>query len=213
MSKFKPNLKLPHTAFAPDNFEPINNYYPDDDFVVSRGDDGLPLSHFGQLIWNLSPYNLDGKTLCLYFNFWVTEIPSKLQLELSLQMRIVIHALIWKRDGSSLSVQTVQNYVSVLTGLAIYCDSQSKDFGLLLNCEKSIEGFLACCSGWMAETFSSLLPHLAKLGVSGVGFSVVNDKVIFLSKRKIALTENHLNSTRPFLLESTATLFPPWNLG
>lgn len=170
---------MPPGAVAPDVFQPESGLTPDDDFIVSRDRQGNPKSRFGHLMWDFSAYNSTGKVGKLYFNFWGAGQPTSAHLMLTVEMRCVVFCLVWRRAGAPLSKGTLKNYLTVLAALANYADGLQITLGTVLNDEVRLQDFVALrCSGWMAETLTSLLPHLAQLGSEALGFSVVSDQFI-----------------------------------
>lgn len=178
-SVFEAKLSMPRDVVAPDVFYPDSGPTPNDDFIVSRDLRGQPKSRFGHLVWDFSAYNSTGKVGKLYFNFWGAGQPTSTQLMLTVEMRRVIFCLIWRRAGAPLSIGTLKNYLMVLAALANYADGLQIGLGTVLEDEVRLQDFVTSrCGGWMAETLTSLLPHLAQLGLVALGFGVVSDQFI-----------------------------------
>lgn len=181
---FEAKLDMPPGAVAPDNFSAENGPIPDENFVVSNDRKGQPASRFGHLIWDFSAYST-GKIAILYFKFWGAGDPTPTQLMLTGEMRRVVFCLIWRRAGAPLSIGTLKNYVVVLAALASYANDLNLTLGAIVDDESRLQNFVVSrCSGWMAETLTSLLPHLAQLGVVALGFNVVGDQFIEILRRK-----------------------------
>lgn len=182
---FEAKMNIPSGLVAPDDFHQESGPTPDDRFIVSRDRHGQPNSRFGHLVWDFSAYNPTGRVKKLYFNFWGAGEPTPAQLLLTVEVRRVIFCLIWRRNGIPLSIGTLKNYLRVLSALAKYADELQIAMGAVLDDEILLQDFVvSSCSGWMAETLTSLLPQLAQLGFAALDFEVVSDQVIESLKRQ-----------------------------
>jgi hypothetical protein len=182
---FEPKLDVSEGLYAPDSYDDATGVLPSDNFIVSRDRNGSPASVFGDLAWNYSAYTPEGRTFRLNFSFWGNVPGTEAQERLSRTTRVALFALIWFRDGTPLSVGTLSNYLSVLNTVAVYADAQHWELGSVLGNHKALIQFVTTqCSGWMAETLSSLLPLLARVGPKHLGFAVVSDKYIQVLKKR-----------------------------
>lgn len=152
---------------------------PADDFVVCLHRDGSPASRFGDLVWDLTAYHPEGRSLRFYFAYWGDTIATAEQLALSRAIRRVMFALIWHRPGAPLSLGTLANYLTVLCAVAGHAQELDVPLGALLGDSNSLPRYAATgCSGWMCETLGSLLGVLASIEEEGLGFAVMSSKVI-----------------------------------
>lgn len=143
------------------------------------------MSIFGDLIWDFTAYNPEGKLNRIHFAFWTAGVLTDAREELCKEIRFVIFALIWRRDGAPLSTGTLRNYVSVLSSIALHAEGLEVRVQTILGDERLLTQFCETgCSGWMAETLSSLLTLLVRIGATSLGFDVVSDKSISAMKRK-----------------------------
>lgn len=170
---------------APDSFDASLCIVPPDDLVVSRDRAGMTASVFSDPIWDFTAYNPETKVSRIHFAFWTAGTVTQTREQLCKEIRQIIFALIWFRQGAPLSTGTLRNYVSVLSALALYAESAETRLETILGSEKLLTDFCRSgCSGWMAETLSSLLTLLVSIGVILLGFDVVSDKAIMAMKRK-----------------------------
>ena len=182
---FEPKLELPLGAVAPDSFDESLGAVPPDDFVVSRDRAGLPKSVFGDLVWDFTAYNAEGILNRIHFAFWTAGALTEVREQLCKEIRQVVFALIWRREGAPLSTGTLRNYVSVLSALAGYAEGAEARLETILGNEQLLTQFCQSgCSGWMVETLSSLLTLLVRIGATSLGFDLVSDKTIMAMKRK-----------------------------
>ena len=176
---FEPKLDMPVGAVAPDEYKPASGREPPDDFVISRHRDGSTASTYGELTWNLSVYQPEGQPSILNFSHWDVGSVTPAREKLSREARYLLFLLMWVREGSSLSIGTLRNYLAVVRAMAQFAEDESCQLRDLLEEEKRMWSFVeAKCSGWMTQTLGSLLPQLAYLGRDHLGFDLVGDKVL-----------------------------------
>ena len=145
----------------------------------------MPKSTYSDLIWDFTAYNPEGKLSRIHFSSWTSGSLSEAQEKLTREIRSVIFALIWRRQGAPLSTGTLRNYVSVLSALAVFADGTNLSIRTILGDEGRLQEFSqAGCSGWLFETLSSLLTLLVRTGIPSLGFRVIGDKAISQMKRK-----------------------------
>jgi hypothetical protein len=176
-NKFEPKLDLPDSTYAPDVYDAGAGPLPKDNFVISRRRDGAVASRFGDMEWDVSTWQADGRLNILYFDFWNS---GSLTLERELitrDARWLIFSLIWLRDGAPLSVGTLLNYVGILSALGLYAERSHCRITTVLSEEKLLRAFVdSDCSGNQIKLLSALLSNLVRLNESHLGFSVVGDK-------------------------------------
>ena len=176
---FEPKLDMPVGALSPDNYDQSLGREPSDNFVVSRHRDGAVASTYGDLSWNISAYNPEGQSAILNFAYWLTGSNSPVRDQLSREARYMLFLLMWVREGSTLSVGTLRNYLSVVRAMARFAENESCQIRDLLSGEKSLWKFVDTkCSGWMTQTLGSMLPLLVNIGKVQLGFEVVGDKFL-----------------------------------
>ena len=177
---FESKLELPAGVSGPDAYDSANGLFPSMDFIVSRTREGLPASTMGDLNWDFNAYRYSAVARGRFnFVYWGKQQIDDGKLSRSLEMRFVMFALIWKREGNPLAVGTLNNYMSVLCALAQYADEMEGSLHDVMGESKSLIHFVGTrCSGWMAETLASLLSILAPIGKAALGFNLVGEKCI-----------------------------------
>jgi hypothetical protein len=174
---FEPKLDTPVGAIAPDTYDSLQGKVPPDDFVVSRRRDGSVASTYGQQIWDLSAYHPEGQPQAFNFCYWTTGKITPAREQLSHEMRYLLFLLIWVRKGAPLSLGTLRNYLTVVKAMAQYAENISCSICDLLVDEQRLWSFIETrCSGWATQTLGSLLPSLASIGNSHLGFDIVGDR-------------------------------------
>lgn len=195
---FEPKIELPVGAVAPDSFDESLGLEPSDDFVVSRDRAGLPKSRYGDLIWDFTAYNPEGRLSRVHLAYWTSGDLTEERKGLTREVRSIVFALIWRRAGAPLSTGTLRNYVSVLSALAIFAEETNSSIKDILGQENQLQQFCESgCSGWLVETLSSLLTLLVRTGVHSLGFAVVSNKAISEMKRKNKLYRASLKQHPP----------------
>ncbi len=177
MSTFEARIELPADAVAPDTYDPRNGRIPPDDFVVSRHKNGSVASCYGDLSWNRTPYDADGRTRYLHFTFWDEGPLTAQRDELARRVRWIMFLLIYVRSGSPLSNASLNGYLVVLRRLARLCERKSirleDSFADLASLIESVEE-----SPDLAGTLGVTVSLLSTLGEEFVGFPVVGKAAI-----------------------------------
>jgi hypothetical protein len=147
MIVYEPDVQTFSSAFARDEYNPEYNRIPSDEFVVTKNIDGSPLSRYGDLSWNRTPYQTVTEPCNLHFDYWVKGrrfgagsyaeketarwrgkkndfTPARKQIvgELHWIMFILIHL----RPGKPLSNQSLVGYGLLLRKLANVAEAQGK---------------------------------------------------------------------------------------
>lgn len=178
-------FEVPTGMSALDEFEAPEGAIPPDTFIVTRGRDSLPVSYYGDLIWDFTAYTADGRQLWLSFAYWGSTPPSAEQQARCAEGKGVIFALIWLREGANLAPRTVVNYLTVVCALCAHAEKHGVTLAALLSDRLALMTFARTeCSGWMAETLGSLLGNLVKLGAEQLGLELVSGSVIVELKKK-----------------------------
>lgn len=171
MIEFHARIKHIIGESVPDIYNPDLGLIPAPDFVITRRHDGSVLSRFGDLQWDRTPYQLDGRTFNLNFVFWDGgEVPTSTQRDLVDEMHWLIFILTYLRPGPGLSNNTLQSYMTSVRALAKHCQKNAFSIqDLLSTCELSV-GFLETSKE--QKNFIALQVLLRELGPERVGFAV-----------------------------------------
>jgi hypothetical protein len=195
---FEPKLDMPVGAASPDKYDPSLGREPSDNFTVSRHRDGSVASTYGDLSWDISAYNPEGQSAILNFAHWLSGNSSPVRDQLSREARHLLFLLMWVRQGSTLSVGTLRNYLSVVRAMARFAENESCQICDLLSVEKRLWKFVdAKCSGWMTQTLGSMLPLLAKIDKEQLGFEPVGDKLLHALHKRGSKYRGTLNQHAP----------------
>lgn len=177
MTSFDARIALPEGAFPPDIYDPRQERIPPDSFVVSRNKDGSVASTYGELSWNRTPYDPDGRTRYFHFRFWDEGDLTKQRDDLTRELRWLMFIMIYMRPGSPLSNSSLHGYMVAIRHLGRLCEEKSirvqdalADPGTLI---ESIEGLAN-----LAIQIGSILTLLRSLGEEQVGFQVAGKPAI-----------------------------------
>lgn len=172
----EPKLDLPVGAIPPDIFYESSDNIPTDSFIVSRNRDGSVASTYGETSWNLTAYHPEGKPSFLYFVYWDSGDTTQTRKILMSESRLILFSLMWLRNGPSLSIGTLRNYLTVVKELARYSEKNLCRIKDLLSDEKKLWIFVESQnSGWLIQALGSMLPHLTNIKH---GFMNVGDKFL-----------------------------------
>lgn len=171
MTTFEARIALPAGAAAPDTYDPSRSRIPSDDFVVSRYKDGSPASYYGDLSWNRTPYDPDGRTRFLHFTYWEDGALTPQRDQLTREVRWIMFLRMYLGKGSALSTATIAGYLVGLRRLAELCEVRDirlqdafADSALMLGCVDDV--------AYLAGPVGTLLTFLRALGPEQVGFEV-----------------------------------------
>ena len=175
-NSYEPNFKIPSLATAPDIFHESTAERPQKNFVVSRHRNGSIASRYGDKKWNLSVYHPEEKPSILNFEIWKGSELSVHRKELIDESRQIIFLLMWLRSGPSLSIGTLQNYLTTIKTIVRYCDENGLRIPELLADERKLWSFIESQeSGWTIQTLGSLLPQLTH---HKYGYTIVGHKAL-----------------------------------
>ncbi|BBB62324.1 hypothetical protein UNDKW_4051 [Undibacterium sp. KW1] len=195
---FEPKLTMSVTAVPPDSFESLDYQSPCPDFVVSRNLDGSIASIYGDLIWDYTAYEPSTRPSVLNFIFWKTGKITNRRIQLTLETRYIIFSLIWLRSGNPLSNGTLRNYTIVVNELARYSEIKNITICNLLAEEKSLWDFVnSQKSGWLVETFTSMIKMLANTIEIDKRMKVVSGKILRLLRQRGIQYRRTLNQHAP----------------
>lgn len=179
MTRYEPKLEMPAGSVSPDLYDESIGSEPPDSFVVSRHRDGTVASRYRELAWNMSDYHSELKSHWLRFTFWGAEEATARRKQISHDAQWIMFALIWLREGASLSVGTLQNYMVVMKSLALHSDSSNCRMREILGDTTQLTSFVdENLSGSIAETLTAMLVALTKIGQERLGFNIVGDKLL-----------------------------------
>lgn len=167
---FQPNIEMPPGSTSPDPYDRSHGLIPPDELVVSRNWDGSVASMYASYVWILTAYEPQGRSFKLYFANWCNDAPTKAQARIIDDMHWVMFFLIWKRNGSPLSVGSLDNYMKLVTELARFADESSCGFNDVLCDPGVLRRYLDWNSGPNIKTLASLLKALLEQGEHEVGF-------------------------------------------
>jgi integrase len=170
MTEFHARIKHITGESTPDIYNPDLGRIPSADFAVTRRHDGSALSRYGDLQWDRTPYQPDGRTFNLNFLFWDDKIPSSTQRDLVDEMHWLMFIMIYLRPGPGLSNQTLQAYATSMRSLARYCEENGFSIQELLSASERSVRYLEASRE--QKNFIALQVLLRELGPERVGFAV-----------------------------------------
>lgn len=186
----KNNISLPDKII-------INNTYtliePNDNFVISRTENGEILSLYGDNHWDLSPYKSNpSQTASILFDRFTNPIHSK---EVK---RIVLLLMLFGegRNGSSLSVETLKHYFSsCFVPLSIYASSKNRLISEILSSNVEIKEYISLyvTNLTRAANLSGFLKFIDGLdnNVSGIHHKTDNSILKILGKMSSNFLESY----------------------
>lgn len=177
MTTFEARISLPPGAVAPDAYDPSRGRIPPDGFVVSRYKDGSPASCYGDLAWNRTPYDPDGRTRFLHFTYWEDGALTPQRDQLTREVRWVMFLLMYLRTGGPLSNSTIDGYLVALRRLAALCEVR----GISLQKALADPGLMIGCgddAAHLARNIGTVLTFLRSLGPEQVGFEVAGKSAV-----------------------------------
>lgn len=207
MGVYSANIRLPDNVVAPDRYDSGTGCLPPDDFVVTRQRDGSPLSRFGDLVWDFSPYDPHGRSYSLNLYPWKGEITTR-RAALSRECRWLLFVLIYLRPGRALAKSTLSLYLYMLRRLAREAELQGLLIRDLLTVPQRVLELLWSekIVGAFRVKLNSLLTCLAQLGESVTGIAVpglTELQRVFSEKQKEAREAMHQHPPMPTQIYST----------
>jgi hypothetical protein len=174
---YEANFPVPLGLRSLDSYFGSDGEPPPDSFVATRKRDGTAKSLYWHPVWDFTAYSVDGKPARLVFSFWAAGNITSRRDAISKEIRFLVFALIWYREGSPLAFGTLQNYLTVLCALAEMSDERGVSLATVLGDIRLLRKFVSVrCGGWMAETFVSLHGNLSKLPEAKLGFKLAKSK-------------------------------------
>jgi hypothetical protein len=173
---FEAKVILPDGAQSPDDFARSSASLPATSFVVSRHNDGAIASVYSENRWDWSPYCPSGRQRLLSFDTWCQGEPNVAQRAIIDDMRWLMFALIWLREGRPLAYATLTQYMVTLHKLALFVEPDGGMIQGLLNDAVRLTRYLDEMGDYYASVLARLLDALRKLGEQVVGFVVISKK-------------------------------------
>lgn len=179
---YSPKVHVGAGGLLPDIWDSSLGLIPPDEFVVSRTNDGMVLSRFKDVAWDLSPYHPRGQRKQLLFYLLEDGTTPPDGESLVAEMRHLTFILIWKRPGSPLSISSLNNYALAIRQLGKLAFKRGCSIKDILNNKKLLAEFAhATPTGQTLKIISALLTLLFRLGPDEIGFLVlgkVHKKII-----------------------------------
>lgn len=169
MTTFEARIELLPGTVAPDVYDPSQGRIPLDDFVVSRFRDGSPASYYGDLSWNRTPYDPDGRTRFLHFTYWDHGDLTPQRDELTREIRWMMFLLIYLRRSDALSNSSLEGYLVALRRLARLCEAG----GVRLQDALADPALMTGCAenaAHLSSIMATVVTFLRSLGREQVGF-------------------------------------------
>jgi hypothetical protein len=161
--------KIQHVTDAsrPDDYDLSSGQRPPPNFVISRNAAGETLSVYGDVRWDRTPYDPDGKTNIINFQFWTDEEQNPARSELREEIRWLIFLVIYTAPVP-LADQSIRRYLTLLRVAARQAELKAVGVMDLIT---DPHDFPALVSISHAKTARALLALLHKLGPSVSGYT------------------------------------------
>lgn len=175
--------KIPHVTDAslPDDYDFSSGQRPQPSFVISRNAAGETVSLYGDMRWDRTPYDPNGKTSVINFQFWTGEEQHSARPALLEEIRWLTFLVLYTTPGVPPSDQTIKRYLALLRTAAR--QAELKAVGVIeLICDPHDFSTLVGISH--AKTARALLALLYKLGPSVSGYTI-NASETLKSMRKL----------------------------
>lgn len=173
---FEAKVNLLDRTQSPDAFVRLLASQPPESFVVSRYDDGTIASVYSDYRWDWSPYCPSGRQRLLSFDTWCQGEPNAAQRVIIDDMRWLMFALIWLRDGRPLAYATLSQYLILLHKLALFVYRDGGKLCSLFNNVDRLTRYLDTMGDYYTTLLVYWLSVLRKLGEQVVGFAVISKK-------------------------------------
>lgn len=171
--KFQAKIPFVDALNRPDDYSPKSEKRPADKFVVSRTREGVALSLYADMSWDRSPYDPDGRSMTLSFQFWKKddEEATPNRIKLVDEIRWLTFVLLYLKSGPSISNRTLQGYVFVLRSFACYCESSRQSIKEALARTESVLEFIDSAPE-AAARFVAIVRMVWRLGEEVTGMLV-----------------------------------------
>ena len=178
-------LPFPDQSAPPDSFDIMSNDLPTIDFVVSRTNEGITVSRYGDMVWDFTVYHPEGKPSRLLFTYWDQGILTTDRAKLIDEIKFIFFILIWMRDKQPLSIRTLRNYLTVVREVAKFAEHRNITLKEVIgDTPLLIEFVRSQNSGWLVETLSSLLLLLVGSSYKKFAIKTVEPETIRLLQKQ-----------------------------
>lgn len=162
-----------------DSYDKSFGLIPPDSFVVCRSRNGSAASFYGDIRWDRTPYDPNGRSSWLNFPFWRDSVLTPERDQLSREARHLMFILMWKRPGQILSYGSLKAYTALFASLANYAEEKGcsiKD--ILCSVSYAIDFTTAqCTNSTHMAIFSALMALLWQLGPKETGIDVPGSEI------------------------------------
>lgn len=169
-------ISFPDGACRPDRAPTNDSFYPKQNFVVSRQCDGVVISRFGSLLWDLSPYDGRGEYRVIDFSFWGTEAHDARRRALVKEAQRLMFILIWRRKHGTLSAATLYGYSRSIACMARFCYERYITIKELISNKRHAVALVAKFGSQVPKKFLGITSVLRELDSTKTGFSVMSAK-------------------------------------
>lgn len=187
--------KIQHVTGAsrPDDYDLSSGQRPPSNFVIARNAAGETLSVYGDVRWDRTPYDPDGKPNIINFQFWTDEKHNPARSELLDEIRWLIFLVIYTAPVP-LADQTIGRYSALLRIAARQAELKAVGVMDLIT---DPHDFPALVGISHAKTARALLALLNKLGPSVSGYTIRASETIKSMQKLINQYSASLNQTVP----------------
>lgn len=193
-TNFESKMVLIAGAVAPDAYDNSCGLVPPDDFVVSRNRDGTAASVYGDLSWDRTGYDPEGRSCWLNFCHWNNGGLTPERDQLSREARWLMFLLMWKREGPPLAFGSLGQYMSIIRTLAQFGENNSCRIRDVLNDPVRLTAYIDTeIPVSRIRLISSLMSVLMALGPEQIGFRVMGESTL---KELRALIDNYKKSQK-----------------
>lgn len=169
-------------ANTPDEYDVSLGLPPPHNFVVSRDKEGKPLSCYGHLTWDRTPYQKRAGHCFLTFKYWKTGDITVVRQQLADEMRWLLFVLIYIRDGSPLGNGTLLLYSRKLCVAARYCEEHAITLHDYLTDPRLVARSIGE-GGSSPKQILALIHTLKKIGPELTGLDIAGGKALWDLKK------------------------------
>ncbi|MDK6080548.1 hypothetical protein QPM04_26445, partial [Massilia varians] len=193
MLKYQAKLQHVTDASLPDDYDLSSGQRPAPNFVISRNAAGETLSVYGDVRWDRTPYNPDGKTNLINFQFWTDDEQNPARSELLEEIRWLIFLVIYTAPVP-LADQSIRRYLILLRIAARQAELKSVGVMELIIDPHDFPTLVGISH---AKTARALLALLHKLGPSVSGYTIRASETIKSMQKLINQYSASLKQTVP----------------
>jgi hypothetical protein len=187
--------KIQHVTEAsrPDDYDLSSGQRPPPNFVISRNAAGETVSVYGDLRWDRTSYDPNGKTNIINFQFWTDEEQNPARSELLEEIRWLIFLVIYTAPVP-LADQTIRRYSALLRIAARQAEMKAVGIMDLITDPHDFPTLVGISH---AKTARALLALLHKLGPSVSGYTIRAAETIKSMQKLINQYSASLKQTVP----------------